>query len=271
MLSMSAMKVIDGVVVMGNYSYGDEVNGPASVNAFNIETGEPAWKFDIANDADMSYNGKTSLSVGIVDNKVVAIASFGKAYVLDTKGTLINEFVLFEPEAFEDVMLCTSVSKSSTGFGNGEIIVAPKKTTVKGSTNYNSQSPAQHSDVGLVKVFDLEGNVKWNFRLGGSVTNMVLKGDYLVLGTSHNQDTMDYDYCGVYVFDISKEGSEEVVNVQDENALEKYVGCYRTEGAILYNSLDVSKDGSTVAAIVWPTRVDIEKHGNHEMYILNIK
>jgi len=270
MLSMSAMNVIDGVLVMGNYSYGDAVNGPASVNAFDIKNGETAWKYEIANDAEMSYNGKTSLSVGVVDGKIVAIAAFGKAYVLDTQGNLINEFVLFEPEKYEDVMLCTSVSRSSTGFGDGEIIVAPKKTTVKGSSSYNSESPAQHSAVGLVKVFDLEGNVKWNFRLGGSVTNMKLEGDYLVLATSHNQDTMDYDYCGVYVFDISQDGSAEEVNVQDESALEKYVGSYQTEGAILYNSVDVSADGSTIIAMTWPTRVDVEKHGNHEMYILDI-
>ncbi|KAJ52365.1 outer membrane protein assembly factor BamB [Clostridium tetanomorphum] len=270
MLSMSQMSVIDGVLVMGNYSYNDKTNGPASVKAYDISNGKEAWKFDIKNDQEMSYSKTTNVSVGVVGNKIVAVASHGKIYVLDSKGNKIKEFDGFKPEKYKDIVLCTSITNSSIEFGKNEIIIAPKKTVVKGASNYNAKSPAQHSDVGMIKVFDLDGNLKWKFRIGGSVTNIAMKGNYLFLATSHNQDTMDYKYCGVYAFDISKDGKGKEIDVNSKDAVEKYIGYYSTDGAIIYNCLSVSDDGKVICATTWPTRVGTEKHGKHSLYMLKL-
>lgn len=270
-ISMSEMKFIDGKLVMGNYSYDDAVYGSANVKAYDINTGKEAWKFDIPNDSNMAYNKTTSIAVGVVEDKVVAVASYGKVYVIDSKGKKVNEFDAFKPEKYKDTVLCTSVASSSTEFGKDGIVVAPKKTVVKGASDYNSKSPAQHSDVGMIKVFDLKGNLKWKFRIGGSVTNMELKGNNMILTTSHNQDTMDYKYCGVYVFDISKDGKGTEIDVNNKDAVNKYIGYYQTDGDILSNSLGVSEDGKVICASTWPTRVGTEKHGKNSLYILKIK
>lgn len=269
MISMSDMKVIDGKLVMGNYSYDDKVYGTAGVKAYDINTGKQAWKFDIPNDSNMAYNKATNVFVGVSGDKVVAVASYGKVYILDSKGKKINEFDAFKPEKYKDIVLCTSVANAE--FGKDEIVVAPKKTNVKGASNYNSKSPAQHSDVGMIKVFDLKGNLKWKFRIGGSVTNMFIKNNNMILTTSHNQDTMDYKYCGVYAFDISKDGKGKEINTKNQDAVNKYIGYYQTDGDILADSLGVSEDGKVICASTCPTRVGTQKHGNHSLYILKIK
>lgn len=270
MISMSKMGLVDGKIVMGNYSYADKTNGSASVKAFDVKTGKEAWKFEIKNDPEMAYTKATNVAVGVVGDKVIAAANYGKIYVLDSKGNKVKEFDAFKPEKYNDIVLCTNVYNSSIEFGKNEIIVAPNKTTVKDASNYNGKLPAQHSDVGAIKVFDLNGNLKWKFRIGGSVTNIAMKGNYLFLATSHNQDTMDYKYCGVYAFDVSKDGKGTEIDVNSKDAVEKYIGYYGTDGAVIYNSLGVSDDGKVVCSTTWPTKVGTEKHGKHALYMLKL-
>lgn len=269
-LSMSKMEILDGKLITGNYSYDDEKYGPAAIRAFDTNTGKEVWKFDIKHDDEMAYSKSTNVAIGIVGDKIVGISNYGKVYVVDSNGKKVNEFNAFKPEKYKDIVLCTNAYSSSIEFGKNEIIITPKKTVVKGASSYNSKSPAQHPDAEMIKVFDLEGNLKWKFRMGGSVTNTVLKGDYLILGTSHNQDTMDYNYCGVYAFDISKDGKGKEIDVNDKDVVDKYIGYYKTDGAIIYSCLGVSDDGKVIGAITWPTRVGTEKHGKHSLYILKL-
>ncbi len=270
-ISMSRMAVVDGKLITGNYSYNDEIYGPASARAFDIKTGKEVWRYDIPHDSEMAYNDATNVAIGAVGDKVIAIASYGKVYILDSNGKKVNEFNAFEPEKHEDIVLCTNVYNSSTEFGENEIIVTPTKTVVKGTSSYNNEVPAQHSDVGMIKVFDLDGKLKWKFRIGGSVSGTFIKGNNMILSTSHNQDTNNYDYCGVYVFDISKDGQGKELDIDDKDIVEKYIGYYKTDGAIIYSSMGVSDDGKIVCAITWPTRVKTEKHGKHSMYIMKIE
>lgn len=269
LISMSDMKAINGKLVMGNYSYGDDLNGPACVHAFDIKTGEKVWQFNINNDPELADSNKTNVAVGVVKDKVVAVASFGKVYVLDSAGHKINEFVAFRPEKYQDTTICTSVMNSGLGFGKDELIIAPGKTAVKGAGNV--KAPVEHPDASSVMVFDLDGKKKWKFRLGGQATSMLVKGKYLLLGTMHNQDTMDYSYCGVYAFDLAQETKETEINMAEKNVLDRYIGYYQTDGAIIYDCLGASEDGRVICATTWPTRVGTEKHGEHSLYMLRIK
>ena len=269
LISMSDMKVIDGKLVMGNYSYGDDINGPACVNAFDIQTGKKVWQFDINNDSQLADSKATNVAVGAVGNKVVAAANFGKIYILDGAGHKINEFVAFKPEKYQDTTICTSVFNSGLGFGKDEIIIASGKTAVKGASNV--KAPVEHPNANSVMVFDMDGNMKWKFRLGGQATSILVKGKYLLLGTMHNQNTMDYGYCGVYAFDLTQEAKKTELNMAEKSVLDRYIGYYQTDGAIIYDCLGASEDGRVICATTWPTRVGTEKHGKHSLYILNIK
>lgn len=270
MMSMSEISVFDGKVIMGNYSYGDDKTGPASVEAYDINTGKRSWHFDIKNDPDMAYGKTTNVNVGIIGDKIVAVAGYGRAFVLNKDGNEIKHFDIFTPEKHDDIDLYTSVSHDNVEFGKNELIVSPNKTYLKNSSDYKGKLPAQHSDVGVIKVFDLDGNLNWKFRTGGTVTNIKTKGAYLVLGTCQNQDNYDYSYCGVYAFDISKNGQGKEIDTDDKDALDGYVGYYNTDGAILYDSIGISDDGKVICAATWPTKVDTEKHGTHTLYTLKL-
>ncbi|WP_244833904.1 PQQ-binding-like beta-propeller repeat protein [Clostridium sp. BJN0001] len=269
-MSMSEMTVFDGKIIMGNYSYGDDKTGPAFVGAYDINTGKEAWHFDVKNDSDMAYTKTTNVNVGIIGDKIVAVAGYGRAFVLDKDGNEINHFDLFKPEKHDDINLYTAVSHDNVEFGKNELIVSPNKTYLKDSSDSKGKLPAEHSDVGVIKVFDLDGNLNWKFRTGGTVTNIKTKGDYLVLGTCQNQDNYDYSYCGIYAFDISKDGKGKEIDTDNKDALEGYVGYFNTDGAILYNSVNISGDGKVICATTWPTKVDTEKHGTHNLYTLKL-
>ncbi len=271
LISMSDMKVINGKLVMGNYSYGEDINGPACVHAFDIKTGKKVWKFDIHNDPELADSKGTNVAVGVVQDKVVAVANFGKIYLLDSDGHKTNEFIAFRPEKYQDTTICTSVFNSGLGFSKDEIIIAPTKSVVKGAGSYYAKAPVEHPDAGSVMVFDLNGSLKWKFRLGGQASSMLVKGKYLLLGTMHNQDTMDYSYCGVYAFDLAQEAKKTELNMEEKNVLDRYIGYYQTDGAIIYDCLGASEDGRVICATTWPTRVGTEKHGEHSLYILRIK
>lgn len=82
LISMSDMKVINEKLVMGNYSYGDDINGPACIHAFDIKTGKKVWQFDINNDPELADSKATNVAIGVLKDKVVAVANFGKVYIL---------------------------------------------------------------------------------------------------------------------------------------------------------------------------------------------
>lgn len=269
--SLSKMQIINGKLVMGTHSYGDNVNGPAYVHAYDIKTGKELWKFYVEHDDELAYKETTSVNAGVVGDKVVAVANFGKVYVLDENGKKINEFVAFKPVKYNEYTICTNVWESSVDFGKNVLILAPQKTNVKGVTQYYAKAPVEHPDAGSVMVYDLNGNLQWKFRLGGNVTNMLVRGKYLLLGTSHNQDSLDYSYCGVYAFDLSQKGEGSELKATEQSVLEKYVDYYQTDGAILEDSMGVSDDGKVICANTWPTRVGAEKHGQHVLYILKME
>lgn len=268
--SMSEMKVISGKLVTGSYSFGDDINGPAGVHAYDIRTGEKLWQFDIRHDDELAYSGTTNVNVGVAGDKVVAVTNFGKVYVLDQDGNEVNEFVAFRPVKQGDTTVCTNVWQSNVGFGKNEIILAPAKTNVKGTSGYYAKAPVEHPDAGSVMVYDLSGNLQWKFRLGGQATNMFVRGNYLILATSHNQDSMDYSYCGVYAFDLSQKAEGSEGNPAEKAVPDRYIGYYQTDGAVLWGGLGVSDSGRVISAATWPTRVGAEKHGKHSLYILKL-
>lgn len=267
---MSSMQVIKGKLITGSYSYGDDISGPAYVRAYDIKTGEKLWQFNIKHDDELAYAESTNVNAGVIGNKVVAVTNFGKVYILDENGNKINEFIAFSPVKHEDTIICTNVWQSDVCFGKDELILVPSKTVVKGASYYD-KTPVEHPDAGSVMVFDLDGNLKWKFRLGGEATNVAAKGKYLILGTSHNQNTMDYSYCGIYAFDLSQEAKGKEIDPTEKDVLDRYIGYYHTDGAILWDSLGVSGNGKVICATTWPTRVGTEKHGKHSLYILKIK
>ncbi len=269
--SMSEMTVLNGKLVMGSYSYGDDINGPASVHAYDLKTGKKLWQFDVKHDDELAYNSTTNVAAGIVGDKVVAVANFGKVYVLDQDGNKLNEFVAFRPVKQGEATVCTNVWGSGAGFGKNEIILAPQKTVVKGASSYYAKPPVEHPDAGSVMVYDLNGNLKWKFRLGGQATNMYVGGNYLILATSHNQDNMDYSYCGVYAFDLSQRAEGTELNTAEKTVLDRYIGYYQTDGAVLWGGLGVANDSKVICAATWPTRVGTEKHGRHSLYILRLR
>lgn len=269
LISMSDMNVINGKLVMGNYSYGDNISGLASVQAFDTRTGKKVWQFNINNDPELAASKATNVAVGVVKDKVVAATNFGKVYILDSAGRKINEFVAFRPEKYQDITICTSIFNSGLGFGKDEIVIVPSKTVVKDVGDV--KAPVEHPDANSVMVFDLSGKMKWKFRLGGQAASMLVKGKYLLLGTMHNQDTMDYSYCGVYAFDLAQEVKETKLDMAEKNVLDRYIGYYQTDGAILYDCLSASEDGRVICTTTWPTRVGTEKHGEHSLYMLRIK
>jgi len=117
-------------------------------------------------------------------------------------------------------------------------------------------------------VFDLNGKLQWKFKLGGSVSGMVVKGNNLLLSTTHNPDTLDYSYTGVYAFDLSRPGKGEV----KKSVLDRYLGYYHTDGAVNFaTGVSASEDGRVIATATWPTRVGTKKYGKHALYILRLK
>jgi len=258
--SLSKMQVINGKLVMGTYTYGDDVNGPAYVHAYDINTGKELWKFYVHHDDELAYKKTTSVCAGVVGDKVVAVANFGKVYVLDENGREITNFTAFRPIKYENYTICTNVWESSVAFGESCVILAPQKSNVKGVTQYYAKAPVKHPDAGSIMVFDLNGTLKWKFRLGGQVTNIKTAGRYLILGTCHDQDTLDFNYTGVFVFDLTA----------GEGAAEKYIGFYHTNGPVLWKALGCSDDGKTIVAPTWPVRVRTEEHGEHAVYIVRV-
>jgi|GEM_PF-2046152 outer membrane protein assembly factor BamB len=268
----SELQLTGNKLVMGTYTYGDNITGPAYIHAFDINTGKKLWQFNIKHENELAYSDATDVAVTVVDDKVVGVTNYGRVYVLDQNGKKMNEFLAFEPVKHNDTTVCTNVwGDKVDGFGDNGLIIAPSKTVVKGATDYNAKAPVQHPDAGSVKVYDLNGNLNWKFRLGGDATNMSVKGNYLILGTGHNGDTMDYGYCGIYAFNLAQKGDGKEVDVTEESALDKYIGYYHTDGAIIYGCLDTSDDNKVICATTWPTRVGTEKHGKHSLYILKIK
>ncbi len=268
----SRMQLLGDKLITGSYTYGDNITGPAYIVAFDVNTGRKLWQFDIKHEDELAYSDATDVSVVIVGNKVVGVTNYGRVYVLDQDGKKLNDFLAFEPVKHNNTTICTNVwGDKVAGYGNDGLVIAPAKTIVKGATEYYAQAPVQHPDAGSVKVFDLDGNLKWKFRLGGQVTKMCVKGNYLILGTAHNQDNLDYSYCGVYAFNLAQEGEGEEVCFTEESALDKYIGYYHTDGVVVYGCLDASDDGKVICAVTWPTRVGTEKHGKHSLYILKIK
>ncbi|HIE11821.1 MAG TPA: hypothetical protein EYP63_00080 [Desulfotomaculum sp.] len=268
----SRIELIGDRLVMGSYTYGDSTTGPTYIHAFDINTGEKLWQFDIEHEDELAYSDATDVAVAIVGDKVVGITNYGRIYVLDENGNKLNTFLAFEPVKRNGTVICTNVwGNKVAGYGNDTLIIAPGKTVVKGAANYQARAPVQHPDAGSVKVYGLDGKLKWKFRLGGQATVLSVKGDYMILGTAHNQDTLDWSYCGVYAFNLAQEGAGEEVDVTKESAVEKYLGYYRTDGVIPYGCLDASADNRTICAATWPTRVGTEKHGRHSLYILKLR
>ncbi|UWG98483.1 PQQ-binding-like beta-propeller repeat protein [Dehalobacter sp. DCM] len=268
LISMSSLRFIDGKLVMGNYSYGDSISGPACVSAFDTKTGELAWKYEIPNDPELASSGATNVAVEVVGDKVVAVAHFGKAVVLDANGKKINEFIAYKPEQNQNYTLYTSVYASGLAAGKDEIIICPGSTTVKGASDVKVD--VQHSDSNSVMVYSLNGELKWKFRLGGQVSASLVKDKYLLLSTLHNANTLDYSYCGVYVFDLTQKTDDTNMDTSDQNVLDKYVGFYKTDGAVLYNCLSASDDGKVICATTYPTRAGAAKTGKNSLYILKI-
>lgn len=268
LISMSSMRFIDGKLVMGNYSYGDDINGPANVNAFDVKSGELVWKFEIPNDPELASSKNTNVAVEVVGDKVVAVAHFGKAYVLDSKGQKINEFTVFKPEQNQNYTLYTSVYNSSFAASKDEIIVAPGSTVVKGASDVKVD--VEHSDSNSIMVYNLDGDMKWKFRLGGKVTSILVKDKYLLLGTMHNENTFDYSYSGVYAFDLSQGAATVELNAAEESVLDKYIGFYKTDGAVLFDSMAASDDGKVICVTTWPTRTGVDKYGQNFLYALKI-
>lgn len=268
LISMSNLRIIDKKLVMGNYSYGDDITGPASVQAFDIKSGELAWKFEIPSDPDLASAGNTNVTVEVVGDKVVAAAHFGKIFILNGKGEKIKEFTAFQPEQNQNYSLYTSVYGGSLAAGKDEIIIAPGSTVVKGASDVKVD--IEHSASNSIMVFNLDGEMKWKFRLGGYVSSILVKGKYLLLGTMHNENTLDYSYCGVYAFDLTQGAVSSELNAVEESVLDKYIGFYKTDGAVLYNSLGAADDGKVICVTTWPTRTGVDKHGQNSLYILKI-
>lgn len=268
----SRLQLIGDKLVMGSYTFGDSVTGPTYIHAFNINTGEKLWQFDIKHEDELAYSDATDVAVAIAGDKVVGVTNYGRVYVLDQNGKKLNDFLAFEPVKHNGTVICTNVwGDKVAGYGEDTLIIAPDKTVIKGATDYQAKAPVQHPDAGSVKVYDLEGNLKWRFRLGSEAMVMSVKGNYLILGTVHNPDTLDYSYCGVYAFNLAQKGVGKEVDVTKESALDKYLGYYHTDGVVPYGCLDTSEDNRTICVATWPTRVGTEKHGKHSLYILKIK
>lgn len=268
----SKFQIIGNKLVMGTYSYDDDLNGPTYLHAFDLDTGKKLWQFDIKHEDELAYSKATDVAAAVVGDKVVGVTNYGRVYVLDQDGRKISEFVAFEPLKYGDNVICTNVwGDKVAGFGENGLIIAPSKSVLKGTTNYQAKTPVEHPDAGSVKVFDLSGNLKWKFRLGGEAAALSVKNNYLILGTSHNQNTLDYGYCGVYAFNLARRGEGGEVDVTQETALEKYIGYYHTAGAVLWGCMDTSDDNKVICATTWPTRVGTEKHGGHSLYILKLK
>ena len=259
--SLSHMMVINEKLVMGTYSYGDKINGPAYVHAYDIKTGKELWKFYVPHEDELAYKESTNVNAGVVGDKVVAVANFGRIYVLDENGNKITDFLAFKPIKYQNYTICTNVWMSSVAFGDNYIVLAPQKSVVKGVTQYYARAPIKHPDAGSIMIFDLNGTLKWKFRLGGQVSNIKIGGNYLILATLHDEDTLNFNYTGVYVFDLTAKG----------DVVEKYLGFYHTNGPVLWGSMDCSEDGRVIAVTTWPVRVGTNVFGEHALYILKIE
>ncbi len=257
---LSKMMVINGKLVMGTFSYGDKTNGPAYVHAYGIKTGKELWKFYVPHEDELAYRETTNVDAGVVADKVVAVANFGKIYVLDENGNEITNFTAFKPIKYGNYTICTNVWVNSVGFGKDCVILAPQKSNVKGVTLYYARAPVKHPDAGSIMVFDLNGNLKWKFRLGGQVTNVITAGKYLILSTEHDMDTLNFNYTGIFVFNLSAKGG----------AVDKYLGFYHTNGPVLWGSVGCSADGRVIAAPTWPVRAGTKVIGEHALYTLRV-
>ncbi|KFD42134.1 hypothetical protein HY02_08425 [Peptococcaceae bacterium SCADC1_2_3] len=264
---MSRIGLIGGKLVTGTYSYGEKITGQAYAHAFNLNTGEKLWKFEVKNDPSMNYSEKVNVAVDVAGDKVVAVTNFGKVYVLNSNGEKIRDFTAFKPIVHKGITVCTSVFAGVLGSGN-TVVLAPGKTYVKGATSYYAKPPVEHPDANSIMVFDLGGNLQWKFRLGGQASGRLIKNNYLIFSTTHNADTLDYSYTGVYVFDLSQPGKGEV----KKSVLDRYLGYYHTDGAVnSATKVSASDDGRIIATATWPTRVGTKKYGKHALYILRLK
>lgn len=265
--NMSQIGLIGGKLVTGTYSYGEKITGQAYAHAFDFNTGEKLWKFEVKNEPSMNYGESVNVAVDVAGDKVVAVTNFGRVYVLNSNGEKIREFTAFKPIMHKGVTICTNVWSGVRGSGNS-VVISTAKSNVKGAMIYYAKPPVEHPDANSIMVFDLGGSLQWKFRLGGQTSGMLIKNNYLILSTTHNADTLDYSYTGVYVFDLSQPGKGEV----KKSVLDRYLGYYRTDGGVYWGSgISASEDGRVIATATWPTRVGTKKHGKHALYILRLK
>lgn len=263
---MGGIGFVKEKVVIGSYSYGEKTTGRAHVQAFDLNTGKRLWKFEVKDEPEMNYGNAVNVCVDGVGDKVVAVTNFGRVYVLDENGKKEREYMAFKPVIHKGTTICTNIWNVLGSTGTFVLPVA--KSNVKGTTIYYAKPPVEHPEANSILVFDLNGNLKWKFRLGGQTSGMIIKNNYLLLSTIHNADTLDYSYTGVYAFDLSQPGKGEI----KKTVLDRYLGYYHTDGAINFSTkLSASEDGRIIAAATWPTRVGTKKYGKHALYILRLK
>lgn len=270
LFSTGEMTFVDDQIVLGSYSYGEALNGPAYIQSFDKNTGELLWKYDIPWEEEFAYSESNNISVTTVGDKIVGTTSFGRVYVLDQKGTKINDFLAWEPvQAGEETVTTYVLGGKVRGFGEDGLVIAPSKTVLKGAST-SEKTSIEHPDANSVLVFNLDGEPQWKFRLGAAPLTMNVKDNYLLLGTASDRNTESTDSSGVYVFDLNQKGEGLELNVNDQSVVDQYLGFYRTDG-IIYTSMIDSSDGHTnIAAISWPTRFGTEKVGSHTAYLLKL-
>lgn len=263
------MRFLNDKLVLGAYSYGDKEYGPTHLQAFNVNTGEKLWQFDIEHDDALGYSDKTDVLVDVIDDKIVAMTNYGQVYLLDEDGKMIKTFKAWEPIEYNDTVICTNVYTDKIQGAADNIVIAPSKSVVKGAS-YSTKPAVSHPDANSILVFDKEGNKEWKFRLGADPMVFRTAGGNLFIGTSINSDNNDTKYTGVYAFNLLQENKEEANEITDESVLEKYIGFYHTDGIVHNRMLSVSDDGKVVCVTTHPIRNGTEVSGSNKLYIFNL-
>jgi outer membrane protein assembly factor BamB len=266
----SDIHLIDNKLVMGTWTSGDNISGPTYLHAFDFHTGKRLWQFTVKHEDELAYTEATDVAATVVGNRIVGVTNYGRVFVLDKDGKKINDFIAFEPIKHRETVVCTNVwGAAAIGSGN-ELVIAPGKSVVKGA-DYVAKAPVEHPDAGSIKVFDLKGNLRWKFRLGAEATKVAVKNNYIVLSAAHNQNNLNYSYCGIYAFNLTRKEEGKKQDLTQESVLDKFIGHYRTAGGIHWGCIDTSQDNRVICACTWPTRVGAEKHGRHSLYILRLE
>lgn len=144
---------------------------------------------------------------------------------------------------------------------HGNIIYITRNTYTTSRT-LSESPPIEHPNSHSLFCFDMEGNLKWRWTVGGTPSRLALSLDerYLAVSVAHDTISKDVEVHGIYCLDLSKSGG----------LSSKMAWYYHTDGICV--ACAISHDARYIVSIEAPIDINpskaVEIIGEHKIHVL---